>query len=336
MRPVSRHLTQQKATCVATSNIAFVKYWGRIDDDLRLPMNGSISMNLDAATTTTTVEFDESLPTDQVTLAGTLLNEKQAARVFAHVDRIRAIAGLQTRARVASQNNFPMGAGIASSASAFAALTVAAASAAGLSLSDRELTILARQGSGSACRSVPAGFVEWHYGATDEASFAEQIAPPDHWDLRDLIAITQTAHKEISSALGNKLVGTSPFNETRVALAHRSVEAIRRAILNRDWTTFGEETEREAIRLHVVAMTSQPPIFYWNPATLAIIQAVLGWRREGLEAYYTIDAGANVHVMARAGDAAATEVRLRALGGVTGVIHNRPGLGAQPVDTHLF
>lgn len=325
-----------KATCRATSNIAFVKYWGRIDDKLRLPMNGSISMNVDAATTTTTVEFDTSLNADTVHPDSLQLNEKQAARVFKHVDRVRALAGIDTRVQIATHNNFPMGAGIASSASAFAALTVAAARAAGLDLTTRELTILARQGSGSACRSVPSGFVEWHYGETSEASFAEQIAPPEHWDLRDLIAIAQTEHKAVGSAEGNARVTTSPFNQTRLDLAQASLNTIRQAILDRDFTTFGEETEREAIRLHVIAMTSEPMILYWNPVTVRILQAVQVWRSEGIECYFTIDAGANVHIIAQGINADAVASRLEALEGVQNVIHSRVGDGATLLGEHLF
>ncbi|MCI0709804.1 MAG: diphosphomevalonate decarboxylase [Chloroflexi bacterium] len=325
-----------KATCVATSNIAFVKYWGRIDDKLRLPMNGSVSMNISGATTTTTVEFDSSPDADVVELQGKTLDEQQIQRVSKHLDRIRQLAGFTSRAKVVSHNNFPMGAGIASSASAFAALTVAGTAAAGLELSERDLTILARQGSGSACRSVPAGFVQWHYGETNEDSFAEQIAPPEHWNLHDLIAVVQTEHKAVSSAQGNALVSTSPFNEVRVREAHRSVEVIRRAILDKDFTTFGEEIEREAIRLHVIAMTSRPPIFYWSPVTLAIIQAVSQWRTEGLESYYTIDAGANVHVIVQAQDAERVVQRLAAMDGVQDVLRNQPGQGAQLVNEHLF
>ena len=325
-----------KATCRATSNIAFVKYWGRINEPLRLPMNGSISMNLDAATTLTTVAFDENLEQDSLHPNSLQLNEKQQARLFGHIDRIRKLAGIQTRVMVATQNNFPMGAGIASSASAFAALTRAAAEAAGLPLTIEELTILARQGSGSACRSIPPGFVEWYYGKSSDESFAEQIAPPDHWDIRDLIAIAQTEHKSVGSAKGNALVTTSPFNETRVNLANDALKIIRRAILKRDFTTFGEEMEREAIRLHVIAMTSVPPLFYWNDATLRIIQSVQRWRSEGLQAYYTIDAGANVHVIASGDDAHVVERRLQALEGVETVIHSRVGDGATLIKSHLF
>src|SRR5690606_345496 len=118
-----------------------------------------------------------------------------ARRVSAHLDRVRALAGIETPARVASRNSFPTGAGIASSASAFAALTVAACAAAGLDLSERDRSILARLGSGSAARSIPAGFVEWTTGEHSEDSYAYAIAPPEHWDLRDLIAIVQTGHK---------------------------------------------------------------------------------------------------------------------------------------------
>lgn len=325
-----------KATGHATSNIAFVKYWGRIDEALRLPMNGSISMNLAAATTTTTVVFDEAVDADSIHPNSQPLNDKQAARIFHHIDRIRALAGIQTRVCIATRNNFPMGAGIASSASGFAALTVAAAHAAGLSLNERELSILARQGSGSACRSIPAGFVEWHYGETSTESFAEQIAPPEHWDIRDLIVITQTGHKAVGSTKGIQLVETSPFNPIRIELAHQSMDIIRRAILERDWTTFGEETEREAVRLHVIAMTSQPPIFYWSPTTVAVLQAIMTWRAKGLESYFTIDAGANVHVMVQPTDVDELEARLRKLDGVTEVMHSRPGDGTSLLSTHLF
>lgn len=319
----------QQATARATSNIAFVKYWGRIDDVLRLPMNGSISMNLSETYTTTTVEFDDSLSEDVVELEGETLNIQQTGRVSQHLDRIRALAGISMFARVDSHNNFPMGAGIASSASAFAALTVAGCTAAGLKLSEQDLTILARQGSGSACRSVPSGFVQWHYGETNEDSYAEQIAPPEHWDVRDLVAITQTEHKEVGSAQGNKLVSTSPFNTTRIELAQQSVNIMSEAILEQNWTIFGEETEREAVRLHMIAMTSQPPIFYWSPVTLRIMQAVMNWRKAGLETYYTIDAGANVHVLALGDKADMVEAKLRNIEGVTRIIHNRPGAGTR-------
>lgn len=228
-----------------------------------------------------------------------------------------------------------MGAGIASSASAFAALTVAGCAAAGLALDERALSILARLGSGSASRSIPAGFVIWHAAARSADSFAEQIAPPDHWDLRDLIAVVQTEHKQIDSTRGNALVQTSPFAAARLNEAVRALPIIRQAILARDFTTLGEETEQEAIRMHAVAMTSRPGILYWSPATVAIMQAVREWRAAGLAAYITIDAGANVHVLCEGSAAPAVEQRLSALPGVQRVLHTRPGRGTWLHDDHL-
>jgi diphosphomevalonate decarboxylase len=327
-----------KATAISCANIAFIKYWGRKDHTLRLPLNSSLSMNLDHATTTTTVTFDPALEADQVTIEGAAADQvgKAVRRVSEHLDRIRMLAGLTTRAQVVSRNSFPMGAGIASSASAFAALTVAGCAATGLQLDERALTILARQGSGSACRSVPAGFVEWHTADTSEQAYAESIAPADHWDLRDLIAIVQVEHKKVDSSRGNELVHTSPFAAARLAEAERALPVIRQAILARDFVTFGEETEQEAIRMHAVVMTSRPSLFYWSPATVRIIQAVRDWRESGLPAYFTIDAGANVHVLCPAVHAGMFETSLRDLPGVQDVIVNAPGPGSRLAEAHLF
>lgn len=325
-----------KVTAVSCANIAFIKYWGRKDHALRLPLNSSISMNLDHATTTTTVEFDAALGSDRFTLKGAKTSAQVAQRVTAHLDRIRQRADVTLWARVVSQNSFPMGAGIASSASAFAALTAAACAAVGLELDQRELTILARLGSGSACRSIPAGFVEWHTAETSDSSYAEQIAPPDHWDLRDLIAIVQTEHKKVGSTKGHELVDPSPFAAARLAAAERALPIVRDALRARDFATFGEETEQEAIRMHAVTMTSQPSILYWSPETVRLLHAVRAWRAAGLPAYFTIDAGANVHVLCEGQHADTLITQLRALAGVVDVIENQPGPGTRLSDHHLF
>ncbi len=323
------------STAQSCANIAFIKYWGRRDHALRLPLNGSISMNLDGATTTTTVIFDPALDEDRVTILDAGTTAQAAHRVSAHLDRVRALAGITTRARVVSRNSFPMGTGIASSASAFAALTVAACAAANLTLDERALSILARLGSGSACRSIPAGFVEWHAGEDSETSYAETIAPPEHWDLRDLIAIVQTAHKDVGSTTGQALVDSSPFSEARLAAAERGLAVVRNAIRACDFETFGEETEQEALRMHAVALTSQPSVLYWSPETVRIMQAIRAWRAEGVRAYFTIDAGANVHVLCPGADVDALAKRLRELKGVRDVLANRPGPATRLIDAHL-
>ena len=183
------------ATAQAFPNIAFIKYWGNRDEALRMPANGSISMNLDGLFTRTTVSFQPSLPFDELVINGRDVSGPGLGRVSAILDLIRGMAKIEEQAEVVSENNFPSGAGIASSASAFAALALAAGKAAGLNLSERELSRLARRGSGSAARSIPTGFVEWQAGTSDEDSFAFSIAPPEHWALTDCIAIISAVHK---------------------------------------------------------------------------------------------------------------------------------------------
>jgi diphosphomevalonate decarboxylase len=160
------------ATAQASPNIAFIKYWGNRDDSLRIPSNGSISMNLEGLYTRTTVSFQPSLPFDELIINGHEVTGAGLARISYILDIIRGMANIRERAEVMSENNFPSGTGIASSASAFAALALAGSKAAGLSLSEQELSRLARRGSGSASRSIPSGFVEWQAGTNDEDSFA--------------------------------------------------------------------------------------------------------------------------------------------------------------------
>ena len=183
------------ATAFALANIAFIKYWGNRDDALRLPANGSISMNLEGLQTRTTVSFQSTLPSDRLSINGREVRGAGLERVACVLDLVRDLAHLDLRAEVVSENNFPSGAGIASSAAAFAALALAASAASSLALDERELSRLARRGSGSACRSIPGGFVEWQAGSGDEDSYASSIAPADHWRLADCIAIVSEAHK---------------------------------------------------------------------------------------------------------------------------------------------
>lgn len=315
----------RKATAVASANIAFVKYWGNRDAALRLPCNGSLSMNLSAATTTTSVHFDDRFPNDTVIIGGEEQHGLAYARVVAHLDRVRTLAGINARAHVVSQNSFPMGTGIASSASAFAALSLAATAAAGLNLSERELSALARLGSGSAARSVPGGFIEWVAGDSHATSYAYSIAPPEHWDLRDVVAIVSHTPKQIGSTDGHAAALTSPYFATRLALLPDRHARIRQAILDRDLAVLGPLMEEEAISLHVIALTSRPPIYYWAPATLELIQAIRAWRGEGLPVYFTLDAGPNVHLICAAADAPTVEARVRAMDGVMDVLVNAPG-----------
>jgi len=326
----------QKATALSNSNIAFIKYWGNRDAIFRVPLNDSVSMNLDHAFTTTTVAFDAQLTDDQIVVGGKDANETTRQRVVAQLDRVRALAKIETKARVASQNNFPMGAGIASSASAFAALSLAATRAAGLELSERELSILARHAAGSASRSIPGGFVEWIAGSDSANSFAVSIAPPEHWDLRDVVAIVSAEEKKVGSFEGHAAAQTSPFLSTRQSGLPARFHLVRRAILSKDLGLLGPAIEEDAIELHMMAMTSRPPIFYWTPEMVRVIQAAHHWRAEGIAVYFTLDAGPNVHLICESKDADQVAARAGAIPAVQRVIVNAPGGAAHLIDQHLF
>lgn len=308
------------STAIAHPNIALIKYWGNRDETLRLPANGSISMNLGGLTTRTRVQFDDAEPADTLTLNGRSITGEGLRRVSAFLDRVRRLADFTTFAAVSSQNNFPTGAGIASSASAFAALALAASTAAGLSLSQGDLSRLARRGSGSACRSVPGGFVEWQMGSGDEDSFAHSIAPAEHWALADCIAVVSHAHKITSSTLGHAAASSSPLQAARIASAPQRLEACRRALLARDFAALAEVVELDSNLMHAVMITSAPPLFYWQPATLAVLHAIPLWRSEGLAVCYTVDAGPNVHAICPAENAAEVAARLARLRGVRQVL----------------
>jgi len=322
-----------KATAVANPNIAFVKHWGKADEALNLPANPSLSMNLAALTTVTTVEFRPGQVSDVVVIDDQPAAGQALARVVAHLERVRALAGIpfgRARAMVASRNDFPAATGLASSSSAFAALTLAATQAVVLSLDEAALSRLARLGSGSACRSVPAGFALW------EIEEAHQFAPPEHWDLHDAIAIVTTQAKAVGSPDGHALAPTSPLYTARLAAVPEWLATVKDGLARRDLAAMGPAVEADALAMHGVMMTSQPSLLYWLPATVAVLQAVRAWRAGGLEVYFTIDAGPNVHCLCRSADVSEVEKRLKAVPGVQEVVVSGPGAGVRAVDWHLF
>jgi diphosphomevalonate decarboxylase len=325
-------VSNYRAAAVATANIALIKYWGNRDDNLRLPTNGSISMNLDGLFTRTQVTFDPIFERDTLVLNKKEVFGKRLERVSAFLNLVRELADQKYQASVISENNFPIGAGIASSAAAFAALSLAATRAIGLELPETALSQLARRGSGSACRSIPGGFVEWNAGIDDSDSYAHSIAPATHWDLADCIAIVSMGHKSISSTEGHSLASTSPLQAERVKDTPRRLELCRQAILNRDFQALTEIVELDSHWMHAVMMTSHPRLLYWAPATLRVMQAVHGWRNKNLPACYTIDAGPNVHVLCPGGVAPQVAEKLSHVPGVIRVLTAQPGGPAQLVN----
>jgi len=323
---------QSKITAIAHPNIAFIKYWGNRDDALRLPLNGSISMNLGGMETRTTVQFDDTLGQDTFDLNDVVQSGPSLQRVSHFLDHVRQLANSKICARVSSENNFPTGAGIASSASAFAALALAASKAAGLNLNQKDLSRLARLGSGSACRSIPDGFVEWLPGEDDASSYAVSIAPKDHWDLVDVIAVISQDHKPVGSSSGHKLAHTSPLNAQRVMDAPERLKACREALLGRDFTRFAEVLELDSNYMHAVMRTSNPPLVYWEPVTEVLLWQVWQWRKQGHAVCATVDAGPNVHVLALKSELEWLRNALIELSGVKNVLVGEPADGARLLD----
>lgn len=333
-----------KATAVAPANIAFIKYWGKKDASLRLPLNASLSMNLSEAYTTTTVAFDSNLDRDVVAFSDGPYKSKrprnlygdEIQRVIDHLDRMRNIAGMPMRARVMTRNTFPGSSGIASSASGFAALTVAGVAALGLSLLEKELSVLARLGSGSACRSIPDGFVLWEEGNSSETSFARSVFPCDWWDIRDIVVIVASGKKEISSAAGMEQVGTSPKLSDRLAAVPNRIKRAIDAIASKDIQTLGSVMEEDCLDMHAVMQSQVQALYYWTEETKQIMDVVGQCRREGLAVYFTIDAGPNVHLVCEGKHETSVLEKVKELSGVERLIINKPAPGAHVIEYHLF
>jgi len=298
-----KRLRLMKATAIAHANIALIKYWGKRDERLNLPAVGSISVTLRELSTKTQVVFDEKLTRDELILNGTPAGEEERQRVSRFMDIIRSEAKISEKCKIDSRNNFPTGAGLASSASAFAALALASSHAAGLTLSPEELSILARRGSGSAARSVYGGFVEMKKGEAADGSdaFAVQLAPPEYWDLHILILITSTEQKLIGSTGGMiQTQETSPYYFRWISEQDRDLREMREAIRKRDFEHLGELAEFNALKMHATAIAARPGILYWNGTTVELIHEVRRLRLQGEAVYFTIDAGPQVKLICEA------------------------------------
>jgi diphosphomevalonate decarboxylase len=285
-------------------------------------------MNLADLETRTSVTFDPKITSDELILNGEHISGEMLNRVRRFLDRVRKISNVELFAKVDSFNTFPMGAGIASSSSAFAALSLAATTAANLTLNEVELSRLARTGSGSASRSVPGGFVEWMAGNMHENSYSVSIAPPEHWDLTDVIVIVNASHKEIGSSRAQLTAGSSPLQTSRIKTVQSRLDMCRQSILEHDFETFTEIVETDCIMMHAVMMTSSPPLYYWEPTTISVIKSVKGMRRQGLPVCFTIDAGPNVHVLCPSNFTRDVVNILSIIPGVLDIIQAKPGGGA--------
>lgn len=324
-----------EAVARANSNVALVKYWGKRNEALNLPYTGSISITLGGLTTTVRATTRDDLGGDQVILNGRPGIPPATARITAYLDLLRRVAARPTRLTVELESNFPVAAGLASSASTFAALAAAGSAALGIELTPAQLSILARRGSGSAARSIFGGFVEWLGGELGDGSdsYAIPIAAADHWDVGFAIAVTAEEPKPVGSGAGMAhSVKQSPFFPAWLEGQEQDLDAVRRGILARDLTVVGEAMEHNCLKMHAVALAARPSLLYWKPATLAVIARVQELRNECIEAYFTIDAGPQVKVLCPLAERDAVADALRRVPGVQRVLLSQPGGGVELVE----
>ena len=290
--------SERVARIFVPTNIALVKYWGKRDVTLNLPTHSSLSATLDKFGTYTTVEFLENLTKDQFILNGKHIESAKGIVVLNH---LRTLSKTSMCARVQSKNNMPTGAGLASSASGLAALTLAAARVLKLDLSQEKLAQVSRLGSGSSCRSFWGGFVEWQAGERPDGfdCKASQCVDENHWKLKVFVLILEESKKEIASTAGMERSRlSSPLFNTWVEKAKADFAQAKNAIHEKDFKLLAQIAESNCLFMHKTALSAQPPVIYWNNKTLEVLNSVRGWQREGINVFFTIDAGANVVLFA--------------------------------------
>ena len=321
-------MTARQATAEACSNVALVKYWGKRDVPLNLPARGSLSVTLGALKTTTTVRFDPGLEADRLEVGGQAREGSALARASRVLDLVRARAGLADRAAVVSENTFPYASGLASSASSMAALVLAAAAAGGLDLDADEASVLARQGSGSAARSLHGGFVAWEQGAQADGADSRGVGlfPQGHWDLRVVAALAGAVEKPVGSTEGmGQTAATSPYHRAWLDTVDPDLAEARAAIAARDLERLGRVAEASCLRMHADMLAGEPGLVYWRGATVEMIHRCRALRQAGTPVWFTIDAGPHVKLLTTPEHEQAVAEAAAAVPGITGVI--RSGVG---------
>ncbi|HEX5631824.1 MAG TPA: diphosphomevalonate decarboxylase, partial [Gemmatimonadales bacterium] len=298
-------------TSVAHPNIALAKYWGKRPFGHNLPAVPSLSVTLAGMSTVTHVTLADDLPADVLELDGKPVVGRPVERVTQLLDLL-VDGAPRPRARVASRNDFPTAAGLASSASAFAALSVAGNAALATGHDPARLSCMARRVSASAGRSLFGGFVVLPAGREGQTALpAEPLAPADHWDLRLVVAVTTEGAKDVGSTEGmNRTSETSPLYAGWLRSAPEVFETCKRAVLERDFAALGPAMEESALCMHATALAARPGLLYWNGVTVEVMRTVRALRKEGLSAYFTIDAGPHVKVVCGAADVEAVAARL--------------------------
>jgi diphosphomevalonate decarboxylase len=277
----------------AHANIALVKYWGKEDEERVIPYNSSLSLTLDKLYTDTIIETSDK---DAFILNGVMQGNNETEKIIRFVNRFRQMSHRENPVRITSVNNFPTAAGLASSASGFAALATAANRYFNLNMSKKDLSVITRFGSGSATRSLFGGFAVWQ---KDENPYAYEFDSAE-WDIAMIVVVINKEKKEISSKEAmRRTVQTSPYYPAWVVSAQTDIENMKKAIKKHDFRVVGEITQSNALRMHASMMSAVPPIIYWQPETLSVLRLVDELNKKGLDCYATMDAGPNVKILTR-------------------------------------
>ncbi|MEX2488586.1 MAG: diphosphomevalonate decarboxylase [Pseudomonadales bacterium] len=309
------------------ANIALVKYWGKSDLPGNIPAVGSVSIGLEGLATVTRMQVHDG-SIDHITINGDN-GGAAVARVQKFLNRARDLYGRTECFEVRSSNNFPTGTGLASSASGFAALALGVDKLLSLGLTRQAVSQLAREGSGSAARSVFGGFVEMHAGPE---AFASKITDGATWPLEVVITLTSAAPKETGSTEGMELSKrTSPFFESWINTHEADLSIAREAIAERDFEKLATVSEHSCLKMHATIMASRPGVLYWNGTTIDVIHRVRALRKQGIPVFFTIDAGAQVKVVCMPGGAESVEKELLAIPGVIETISTF--IGGEPQIT---
>lgn len=309
------------ATVCATAhpNIALVKYWGKQSLGGNLPAVPSLSITLDSLLATTVIEeaAEDEFVLNGVTLSGATADAK-LTRFLAYVRERHDVPPLN----ITSDNNFPTAAGLASSAAGFAALVTAVNQLCGLQLNNSQLSGLARAGSASAARSIYGGFV----GLTGPDFVAQEVATKNHWNLCVVVAITNTGEKAVSSTEGmTRSATTSPYYASWTETSAEDYARALSAIEKKNFTELAEVSEHSCLKMHAVMQTTQPPLMYWNSASLACIHKIQELRAQGIDVFFTIDAGPQIKAVCTPDSVATVEKILAQTPGVLRV--EKVGLG---------
>ncbi|MCO7125173.1 diphosphomevalonate decarboxylase [Sporolactobacillus shoreicorticis] len=320
------------AAARAYTNIALIKYWGKKDEQLILPMNSSLSLTIDAFYTETSVEPQKELHEDEVIMDGTNLSDASAAKISRFMDLVREKSASRLFARIVTRNHVPVASGFASSASGFAALSAAASRAYGIDCAKTALSRLARRGSGSASRSIYGGFVKWMKGSDDASSYAVPVDSAE-WPIRLISIAVNRQIKKLSSREGMKrTVETSPFYPVWVEAGEKDLDRIEPAIRRQYLEEIGKIAEANALRMHAAMLTADPPFMYWEEGTITAMKRAIHLREQGIACYFTIDAGPNVKLLCSEKDVGHILEDLAKFFPTDALIVARPGPGVEYID----